>query len=213
MRHRRNEAPLVAAARRAGVRDPRILDAIAAVPRERFVPEDSQDLAVRDRPIGIGLGQTTSQPSLIASMLEVLDLREDDKVLEIGTGLGYEAAVLAHLVTEVHTIERHEDLAARARQNLDACGLDGVNVVVGDGTRGLPEHAPFDAMVIAAAAKEVPAALAEQLVEGGRMVAPVGASGQQETILYQAEGGRLVPVRRLMGVRFVPLIADEGPRG
>jgi protein-L-isoaspartate(D-aspartate) O-methyltransferase len=212
MRQRRNEAPLVTAARRAGVRDRRILDAIAAVPRERFVPEDSRHLAVRDRPISIGLGQTTSQPSLIAAMLDVLDLREDDKVLEIGTGLGYQAAVLAHLVAEVHTIERHEGLAARARENLAAAGLERVDVVVGDGTRGLAEHAPFDAMVIAAAAEAVPSVLAGQLVEGGRVVAPVGSSGHQETILYRAEGGELVPVRRLMGVRFVPLVADEGLR-
>jgi protein-L-isoaspartate(D-aspartate) O-methyltransferase len=213
MRHRRSDAPLVAAARRAGVRDPRILDAVAAVPRERFVPDGSQDLAARDRPISIGLGQTTSQPSLIASMLDVLDLREADKVLEIGTGLGYQAAMLAHLVAEVHTIERHEGLAARARENLAGCGLERVNVVVGDGTRGLPEQAPFDAMVIAAAAEAVPAGLAAQLVEGGRVIAPVGSSGHQETILYRAEGGDLVPVRRLMGVRFVPLVADEDPHG
>jgi protein-L-isoaspartate(D-aspartate) O-methyltransferase len=212
MRNRSKDAPLVAAARRAGVRDPRILDAMAAVPRERFVPEDSQELAVRDRPISIGLGQTTSQPSLIAAMLDVLDLRQDDKVLEIGTGLGYEAALLAHLVAEVHTIERHDRLAVRARENLAACGLDRVNVVVGDGTRGLPEEAPFDAMVIAAAAEQVPAALAGQLVEGGRLIAPVGSSGQQETILYRAENGALVAVRRLMGVRFVPLVAEQDPR-
>lgn len=206
---RRSEPPLVAAARRAGVDDPRILEAIAAVPRELFVPAEDRGSADADRPISIGQGQTTSQPSLIAAMLLALELSEDGKVLEIGTGFGYEAALLAHLVAEVHTIERHERLATQARRNLAACGLERVNVVVGDGTRGLPEHAPFDAMVIAAATEQVPDVLADQLVEGGRLVAPVGSSGFQETILYQASEGRLVPVRKLMGVRFVPLVADD----
>jgi protein-L-isoaspartate(D-aspartate) O-methyltransferase len=213
MRRRRSEPRLVAAARRAGVDDPRVLDAVAAVPREGFVPARDRAAAEDDRPVPIGQGQTTSQPSLIAAMLEALELTADDKVLEIGTGFGYQAALLAHLVAEVHTIERYEELADQARSNLAACGLERVNVVVGDGTRGLPEHAPFDAMVIAAAAAEVPPVLAEQLVEGGRLVAPVGSSGHQEAVLYRAEAGRLVPVRRLMGVRFVPLVPGDDPIG
>lgn len=208
MRRRRSESPLVAAARRAGVDDPRILDAMAVVPRERFVPSDDRGRATADRPIAIGQGQTTSQPSLIAAMLAALELTERDKVLEIGTGFGYQTALLACLVAEVHSIERHESLAVQARRNLAACGFDQVNVVVGDGTKGLPEHAPFDAMVIAAAAEEVPTALAEQLVEGGRLIAPVGASGFQTAMLYRAAAGRLVPVQELMGVRFVPLVAN-----
>lgn len=207
MAQHRSDGPLVDAARRAGITDPRILDAMAAVPRERFVPPEDRRAAVGDRPVPIGLGQTTSQPSLVAGMIDALALTGDEKVLEIGTGLGYQAALLAHLAAEVHTIERLADLAEQARSNLAACGLDRVNVVVGDGTRGLPEHAPYDAIIIAAAAAVVPAVLGEQLVDGGWLIAPVGDVGVQETVLYRAEGGRLIPVRRLMGVRFVPLVA------
>ncbi len=211
MRRRRTDQPLVEAARRAGVDDPRILEAMAAVPRERFVPPDDRKRATDDRPISIGQGQTTSQPSLIAAMLDALELTDSDKVLEIGTGFGYQTALLACLVAEVHSIERHEGLALQAKRNLDVCGFDRVNVVAGDGTRGLPEHAPFDAMVIAAAAERVPDGLVEQLVEGGRLIAPVGASGMQAAILYRAERGQLVAVRELMGVRFVPLVAGDEP--
>lgn len=142
-------------------------------------------------------------------MLDALELTEHDKVLEIGTGFGYQTALLACLVAEVHSIERHEPLAMQAKRNLDACGFTRVNVVVGDGTGGLPEHAPFDVMVIAAAAERVPTALAEQLVEGGRLIAPVGASGFQTAMLYRAAAGQLVPVHELMGVRFVPLVPGD----
>ena len=212
MRRRRSQEALLAAARRAGVTDRRVLDAVAAVPRERFVPPGAQSEAAIDRPIAIGSGQTTSQPSLIASMLAALELTGRERVLEIGTGYGYQTALLSHLAAEVFSIERLESLAVRAREHLAACGLDDVEVVVGDGTRGLPEAAPFDAIVISAAATEVPGALAGQLVEGGRLVAPVGPDGAQEVICYTARDGRLQDPRRLSAVRFVPLIADEEPR-
>lgn len=199
----------VAAARRAGVRDERVLDALAAVPRARFVPEAARAEADLDHPVRIGEGQTTSQPSLIAEMLGALELTGTERVLEVGTGYGYEAALLAHLAAEVYTIERFPALAAQARENLDACGLDRVHVVTGDGTRGLPDHAPFDGIVVAAAAADLPPALAEQLAEGGRLVAPLGRSGHQEAVVFQRRSGELTEVRRLAGVRFVPLVADD----
>lgn len=211
MRRTRSEAPLVAAARRAGVTDRRLLDAVAAVPRDRFVPPEDRRSSTRDRPVPIGLGQTTSQPSLIALMIDALALTGSETVLEIGTGFGYQAAVLSHLAAQVVTVERHEALAAQARQNLDACGLDNVEVVVADGTRGWPPRAPYDAIVIAAAADEIPAALGAQLVDGGRLVAPVGPQGEQEVRLYLAADGDLRLERRLTAVRFVPLVADPHP--
>lgn len=187
-----------------------MLEALAAVPRDRFVPAASRRAAAEDRPLPIGDGQTTSQPSLVAAMLAALELDGSERVLEIGTGPGYEAALLAYLAAEVHSVERVEPLAARARENLVACGLGRVDVVAADGTIGLPEHAPYDAIVIAAAAAEPPAALAEQLVEGGRLVAPVGPPERQTVVLYEARGGALSTVRRLDAVRFVPLVPDQG---
>lgn len=186
-----------------------MLAAVAAVPRERFVPASARREARLDRPVRIDQGQTTSQPSLIAGMLAALELIGNERVLEVGTGFGYQTALLAHLAAEVYSVERFEALASQARDNLAAAGIEGVQVLVGDGTRGLPAHAPFDAIVVSAAAAEVPAALADQLVEGGRLVAPVGPPGAQEAWLYQRREGRLAPVRRLTAVRFVPLVADD----
>lgn len=200
----------MAAARRAGVRDERVLAALAAVPRDRFLPADRRGEAHLDRPVRIGSGQTTSQPSLVATMLSELELAGSERVLEVGTGHGYQAALLAHLADEVHTVERHGPLAAEARRNLAALGLD-VDVVEGDGTQGLPAHAPYDAIIVAAAAAAVPPALAEQLVEGGRLVAPVGSSDLQTVVVHQRRGERLVEVRRTTPVRFVPLVAGEAP--
>jgi protein-L-isoaspartate(D-aspartate) O-methyltransferase len=210
---RHGSAAQVEAARRVGVRDPRVLAAVAAVPRERFVPAGAEAAAREDRPIRIGAGQTTSQPSLIAVMLEALALTGTERVLEVGTGFGYQTALLAHLAGEVHTIERLATLAEQARANLAGVGVADVEVVVGDGTRGLPAHAPYDAIVVSAAALEVPSALAAQLVEGGRLVAPVGPDDWQEAVLFTRVGDRLERTRRLSAVRFVPLIADDaGPR-
>lgn len=211
MRRGRSESAQVTAARRAGVTDPRVLDAVAAVPRDRFVPPASRREARLDRPVRIGEGQTTSQPSLIAVMLEALELTGDEKVLEVGTGFGYQTALLAHLAAEVHSIERFAALADAARENLAGCGLDDVDLVVGDGTRGLPAHAPYDAIVVSAAAVELPPALGEQLVDGGRLVAPVGPSGAQAVHLYERRGDVLVVRRRLTAVRFVPLVEGEVP--
>ena len=209
MTRRRSEPPVVAAARRAGVGDPRVLEALAAVPREDFLPPEARGEVDIDHPVPIGRGQTTSQPSLIAKMLEALELTGSERVLEVGTGFGYQAALLAHLAAEVYTIERFGDLAATARENLAACGLGEVEVVTGDGTRGLPEHAPFDAIIVAAAAPEVPGPLAEQLADGGRLVAPVGPSDQQVVEVYEGRGGQLTRLKRLVGVRFVPLVPGE----
>jgi protein-L-isoaspartate(D-aspartate) O-methyltransferase len=205
----RAHSPQVAAARRVGVRDGRVLAALAAVPRARFVPADRSGEAHLDRPLRIGSGQTTSQPSLIATMLCELELTGSERVLEVGTGHGYQAALLAHLAAEVHSVERHGALAIEARRNLAALGLE-VDVVEGDGTRGVPEHAPYDAIIVAAATGAVPPALAEQLAAGGRLVAPLGGPDLQTVVVYERRGGELVELRRTTPVRFVPLVADGG---
>lgn len=207
----RNVQPsLVAAARRIGVHDARVLDAIAAVPREQFVAPPDRDSAQIDTPLPIGAEQVTTQPSLVAVMVASLGLQGDERVLEIGTGLGYQAAVLAHLAAEVYTVERFPDFAATARGNLAAIGLDRVHVVVGDGTRGLAEHAPYDAIVVAAAFPSVPAALGEQLRAGGRLVQPIGSGGNEDVTLFEATDGGLEPVRSVIGARFVRLVGDHG---
>jgi protein-L-isoaspartate(D-aspartate) O-methyltransferase len=200
---------LVAAARRAGVRDARVLEALAAVPRADYVPEGSEGAAGLDRPIPIGHGQVTTQPSLVAAMVEALALRGDERVLEVGTGLGYQAALLARLARVVWSVERHPDLAEAARANLAA--VPNVRVVVGDGSRGLPDHAPFDAIVVAAAHPRVPAPLAGQLADGGRLVQPIGPSGAEDVTLFRrAADGRLVRERSVTRAFFVPLYGRHG---
>ncbi|MEX1177240.1 MAG: protein-L-isoaspartate(D-aspartate) O-methyltransferase [Nitriliruptor sp.] len=198
------------AARRAGVRDERVLAALAAVPRDRFVPPAAHADADSDRPLRIGEGQTTSQPSLVAGMLEALELTGSERVLEVGAGSGYQATILSHLAAEVVTIERHASLAGEARQNLDACGRSNVEVVVGDGTRGAPGAGPFDAVIVAAASASVPRALVEQLRNGGRLVAPIGGPGTQRVVVHERDGGTLRVVAELSAVRFVPLVPDAG---
>ncbi|NPA92447.1 MAG: protein-L-isoaspartate(D-aspartate) O-methyltransferase [Chloroflexi bacterium] len=192
-----------------GVRDPRVLEAMRRVPRHLFVPEAYRSSAYEDHPLPIGHGQTISQPFIVAYMTELLDLPPDAKVLEIGTGSGYQAAVLAHLAREVHTIERFPALAEAAQRRLEALGLDNVTVHVGDGSHGLPEHAPFDGILVAAAAPEVPVALLAQLVEGGHLVIPVGARGMQrlERWTRRADGFHR---EVLDAVAFVPLIGAHG---
>lgn len=209
----RREPPLVTAARRAGVDDPGVLAALAATPRERFVPPDQRDWVDVDRPLPIGQGQTTSQPSLIAAMVTALHLDGHERVLEIGTGYGYQTAILTHLAAEVYSIERSAVLAARARENLEAAGVAGWHVEVGDGTQGLPAYAPYDAIVVAAAAAELPRALGGQLRDGGLLVIPVGQGDAAEVVVYEGRGGELEQVRRLMGVRFVPLVPGPVPDG
>jgi protein-L-isoaspartate(D-aspartate) O-methyltransferase len=197
-------------ARSAGVRDPRVLAALAAVPREAFVPPQYGPDAGVDAPIPLPLGQTTSQPSLIGLMVEALGLTGTERVLEVGTGYGYQAAVLSRLAGEVWSVEWFDPLAQAARRALSAHGAQNVTVVVGDGRLGLPERAPFDAVVVAAQADDVPAPLVEQLVEGGRLVLPLGGPGYQEAVVLVRRGDRAHRVASLGGVRFVPLLRPGG---
>lgn len=188
-----------------------MLEAIGAVPRDRFVPEDQVSQAHIDRPIPIAHLQVTTQPSLVAIMVEALGLRGGERVLEVGTGLGYQAAVLAELGARVWTIERFPSLAEQARQNLAAAGVDTVEVIVGDGTDGLTDHAPFDAIVLAAAAPEVPPALVEQLRVGGRLVHPLGPGGAARVQLFERTDDGLETVAFLTHARFVPLVGEDDP--
>ncbi len=193
-----------------GVRDPRVLAAMQRVPRHLFVPERYRAQAYDDYPLPIGYGQTISQPFIVAYMTERLALPPEAKVLEIGTGSGYQAAVLAHLAREVHTIERLPELAEAARQRLRALGYDNIQVHQGDGSRGLPEHAPYDGIVVTAAAPKVPAALLEQLAPGGRLVVPVGSRGAQYLEVWERRDDGTFVRKILEPVAFVPLIGTEG---
>jgi protein-L-isoaspartate(D-aspartate) O-methyltransferase len=189
--------------------DERVLEAMERVPRELFVPEDLRDRAFDDAALPIGAGQTISQPYMVARIAEELGLDGDEKVLDVGTGSGYQAAVLVELAEEVHTIERIRELADQARRALEAAGYGNVTVHVGDGSRGLPEHAPFDAIAVAAAAPGFPNTLYEQLKRGGRLVVPVGGRrGQRlEVIVRTPEGPAVI---RSVPCRFVPLVGEEG---
>ena len=194
---------LVAAAREAGVRDKRVLEAIAAVPRAGFVPLEHADLADVDTPIPIPHEQVTTQPSLVARMIEALALTGNERVLEIGTGYGWQTALLARLAREVYSIERFADLAEAARRNLAA--FENVRVFVGNGSLGLAEHGPYDAILVAAAYSNVPEPLAEQLAEGGRLVQPIGPGGAEDVVLFEKHACRLEPLRSVTGAHFVRL--------
>jgi protein-L-isoaspartate(D-aspartate) O-methyltransferase len=209
-RSRELEEALVWTIEAEGVRDWRVLDAFRRVPRERFVPAGWSGRAYEDRPIPIGHGQVTTQPSLIARMVAGLGLEGEERVLEVGTGLGFQSAILAMLAKEVFSIERFPDLAERARRNLEAAEFPGVTVIVGDGTKGFPEWAPFDATVVSAAAPDVPQPLVEQLTEGGGLVHPLGPGGHETVIAYRKRGGRLVEEARLTPASFVPLVGEYG---
>jgi protein-L-isoaspartate(D-aspartate) O-methyltransferase len=200
--------PLVEAARAAGVRDERVLDAIAAVPRADFVPPEYGRYAAVDAPIPIPHDQVTTQPSLVARMVEALALTGDERVLEIGTGHGWQTALLARLAREVFSVERFADLAETARAAL--AGTDNVSIVVGDGSEGLAEHAPFDAIVVTAAYPLVPAPLAEQLAEGGRLVQPIGHGGDEDVVLFEKRRDGLDQVRVITGAHFVRLHGRYG---
>jgi protein-L-isoaspartate(D-aspartate) O-methyltransferase len=202
------QAAVLAARLRTVVGDERVLAAIAATPRERFVPAGERHRAYENVALPIDCGQTISQPLVVARMLEMLGLRREDRVLDVGTGSGYHAALLAQLCDHVWTIERHAQLSAEAAQAVSGLGIGNVTFIVGDGWEGLPAQAPFDAINVAAATGEsVPATLEDQLAMGGRLVAPVGAT-DQHLILAQRTPEGVVRVR-LEAVRFVPLV--RGP--
>jgi protein-L-isoaspartate(D-aspartate) O-methyltransferase len=201
---------MVAAQLRArDLTDERVLEAMGRVPRELFVPEPERHRAYEDAALPIGHGQTISQPYIVARIVELLGLSGDERVLDVGTGSGYQAAVLAELAREVHSVERLPELAEQARRNLAGAGYDGVQVHVGDGTRGLVGADPFEAIAVAAAAPAVPPSLYEQLVPGGRIVVPVGRRRSQELrlVVRSPEGPAVL---RSVPCRFVPLVGDEG---
>ncbi|MBO9333916.1 MAG: protein-L-isoaspartate(D-aspartate) O-methyltransferase [Roseiflexus sp.] len=191
-----------------GIRDQRVLDAMAQVPRHAFVPENERSLAYSDQALPIGEGQTISQPYMVALMVEALQLAPTDRVLEVGAGSGYAAAVLSRIVTKVHTVECREVLAKRAVALLQALGYANVTVHIGDGTQGLPDYAPFDAILVSAASPWVPAPLREQLASSGRLVIPVGGRQAQILLRLRREGDTL-RTERLCDVRFVPLIGGH----
>jgi len=195
--------------RARGIRDERLLAAMAKVPREAFVAAEDRAAAYGDFPLPIGARQTISQPFMVATMLEVLELRSEDRVLEVGTGTGYEAAVLGELTAEVWTVERHAELADKAREILAQLGYANVHVVHGDGSRGVPEHAPFNKILVAAAAPKVPEALVQQLADGGRLAVPVGSRDEQQLQLVRKAGDQITVTSHEL-CRFVPLIGEAG---
>jgi protein-L-isoaspartate(D-aspartate) O-methyltransferase len=191
------------------ITDQRVLDAMRKVPRHEFVPVEEKGEAYGDHPIPIGEGQTISQPYIVAAMLEALTLQPSDRVLEVGTGSGYLTALLVELTAFVYSIERHAALAEKALSILQSFGYQNVRVLVGDGSQGLPAIAPFDAIIVSAAAPQAPPALFQQLVEGGRMIVPVGSAYAQELHLVR-KVDRTPVTTRLEGCRFVPLVGVEG---
>lgn len=196
-----------------GVRDPAVLEAMREVPREAFVDEGVRNLAYEDHPLPIAGGQTISQPYIVAYMIEALQLSGTERTLEIGTGSGYAAAVLSRIVATVHTVERLADLAGSARQRLESLGYTNIIVHEGDGTLGWPEQAPYDAIVVTAAAPQVPQPLLDQLAIGGRLVIPVGShSYLQSLVRVRRTGEHDYRTEELCGVRFVPLIGAAGWR-
>lgn len=194
--------------RARGIADERVLNAMARVPRHEFAPERYRDQAYEDHPLPIAQSQTISQPYIVALMLEALALRASDRVLEVGTGSGYVTALLAELTAQVISVERHAVLADPARALLARMGYTNVRIIVGDGTQGFAECAPYDAIIVSAATPEVPPALLTQLTEGGRMIIPVGASdSQQLQLIRMVDGQPRITLRELC--RFVPLIPGE----
>ena len=192
-----------------GIHDPRVLDAMRTVPREAFTDAGDRRRAYDDIPVQIGWAQTISQPYMVALICQEAAVRPGQRVLDVGTGSGYQAAVLDELGGDVHTIERIDELAERAREKLRAAGYGDVTVHLGDGSLGLPEHGPYDAITVAAAAPEPPPTLYEQLVDGGRLVVPIGdrAAQRLEVVVRSPEGPAIV---HSVPCRFVPLVGEEG---
>ena len=192
-----------------GVRDPRVLQVLRTLPRHRFIPGEDRPDAYDDRPVAIGCGQTISQPYMVAIMTEWLAVGPDDRILEIGTGSGYQTAVLARLADQVVTVERHPDLSASARKLLGSIGLDNIEFAVGDGSMGWPGRAPYDGILVTAGAPHVPPALLAQLADGGRLVAPVGGREEQRLVRIIRQGDQFSEEAGI-GCRFVPLVGTEG---
>ncbi len=195
--------------RKRGIRDARVLEAMLAVPRHEFVPEEYRDMSYEDKPIAIGEGQTISQPFIVAAMIEAMELKGNEKVLEVGAGSGYAAAILSRLAALVYTVESRPNLATAAHERLARLGYSNVAVHTGDGSAGLAEAAPFDAILVAAAAPLVPRPLIWQLAEGGRMVIPVGDERAQDLVLMRKSNGE-VHSRTLHQCAFVPLVGRYG---
>ena len=207
----RSQEGLARLVEREGV-SKRVVEAFRSVDRADFVPRGATKEAYADRPIAIPERQTTSQPSLIARMIDVAEVTDDDKVLEVGTGLGFQTALLAKLGREVVTMDRFSSLTEAAGANLERAGIRNVIAITGDGWQGAPEHGPFDVILVSAAASEVPSALEEQLAEGGRMVIPVQGAWGDEVLLFEKRAGVLQRRRLVTPARFVPLVPGQ-PRG
>jgi protein-L-isoaspartate(D-aspartate) O-methyltransferase len=208
---REREAMVERQLRRRGITEQRILDAFLDVPREAFISEEFAHLAYGDHPLPIEAGQTISQPYIVALMIEAADIRAGDKVLEVGAGSGYAAAVISRIAERVVAIERQHDLVEVARERLRRLGYDNIEIVEGDGTKGCRDHAPFDAILAAASGSHVPRPLVEQLAPNGRIVMPVGEPGWvQELVKVTKQQDGILKQENLGGVRFVPLIGEEG---
>lgn len=195
--------------RRRGIHDLRVLRTLELVPRERFVEPEQVELAYQDQALPIECGQTISQPYVVAAMTEALAIEPSHRVLEIGTGSGYQAAVLAHLASEVVSVERYRTLAEVAEGRLRNLGLNNVIVVIGDGALGAPEHAPFDRIIVTAATADIPQTLFDQLVDGGIMIAPIGPQNGVQSLVRLRKTGDAIEREDLMAVRFVPLVPGK----
>ncbi|MFP4046841.1 MAG: protein-L-isoaspartate(D-aspartate) O-methyltransferase [Bacteroidales bacterium] len=194
-----------------GIKDTKVIAAMKDVDRHFYVPKNYRDMAYSDRPLPIGNGQTISQPYIVALMTELLELEEGEKVLEIGTGSGYQAAVLSHITSEVYSIEIIEELAEQAKDNLQKQGYDSIKLKIGDGYKGWEEYAPFDAIIVTCAPSDIPEPLKEQLAEGGRMVIPIGDKFIQELVLFEKKNGELEK-QEISSVRFVPMLDGSGKK-
>lgn len=196
--------------RQRGIRDERLLAAMSTVPRHEFVSQQNWNEAYADHPIPIAEKQTTSQPYMIAAMIQAAEIKPEDRILEIGAGSGYQTALLAELASQVFAVERYASLAETAQKTLERLGYRNAKIVTGDGSMGMLEAAPFDAIIVSAAAPRVPQALADQLAAGGRLLIPIGDADQQILQLIQRQADGNTTVRTLEGCRFVPLIGEQG---